>query len=443
MEKNDKKLNSNGKAICYLICGSLFVSLLFPCVGYTQSTGIPAGKIFEQIKPSLLQIRVKLNTSGSITAYGSGFFVSSAGLVATNYHVVSSIVMEPETYSLEYLKSDGTTAPLQIMAIDVRNDLAILQLKHDKTPFLLLQKTKLHKGDRCYSLGNPLDIGMSIVEGTYNGSIATQYNELFHFTGAINPGMSGGPVVTENGVAFGVNKAIRLDGQMVGYVVPAYYVSALLEKVDKSQPKRDTELLANVNEQLLAYQDEITKRLIATPFSTITIGRGYRVPDKLENFFDCGGYKLDTTERYFTVNSAFCKTNSPLSVSEELNSGYITFTQDLVQSDRMREMNFASAYSRLFEKFGSISDSGSPTDKNVGRYACKEDMVTSGNMKMQVVLCERQYKKLDDLYDIQIKIATLNEPKAGLLSTAIFHGFSHENGIGLARRYLESLTWKP
>ena len=434
-----KKINSVLKAISYLTCCTLLIGFMFPCAGYTHPA-TSTDKIFEQIKPSLLQIRIKLNSGNSIAGYGSGFFVSQTGLVITNYHVVSDIVMDPETYSLEYLKNDNTTGPLQIMAIDVRNDLAILQLKNDKTPFLPLQKTKLNKGNRCYSLGNPLHIGMSIVEGTYNGSVATEYNEFFHFTGAINPGMSGGPVVTENGVVLGVNKAIRLDGQMVGYVIPASYVSALIDKANIIPPRPNSELRADLNEQILAYQKEITNKLLEKPFITIDIGHGYHVPEKLTDFFDCGGYHTNTADKNYTINSTICTGNSAISVNEELYSAGITFSHDLIHSDHMGIKNFSSLCALFYEH---SSDSKNSLKDNVGRYACKEDTVTSRKSTMRVILCERQYKELDGLYDVLMKIATLNEQKTSLQSTAKFSGFSHENGKRLAKRYLESVTWTP
>jgi hypothetical protein len=429
-------------------CCVLIIYLLFPFLASTQpisdpQSTSPAGKIFEQVKPSLLQIRVKMKTGGSIATCGSGFFVSSDGLVVTNYHVVSDIVMEPEVFSLEYLKSDETTGPLHIVAIDVRNDLAILRLKGENLPSLSLQKKPLNKGDRGYSLGNPLDIGMSIAEGTYNGLVSTQYNDLFHFTGAINSGMSGGPSVTEEGTVFGVNEATRRDGQLVCYLVPAFHVSKLLEKALNFPPKPHAELLADVNEQLLAYQDEIATKLLAIPFVTTTLGRGYYVPDKLAVFFDCGGSKTDTKGKHYTINSSTCASNSALWINDKLYGGYVAFSHDLIHGDQMRAMNFSSLYSRYFENAGENSDSDTSLKNDVGRYACNEDLLNSNNIKMRVVLCERQYKKLDGLYDIRVIIATLNEPTAGLQSSAVFHGFSHENGMRLAKRYLESLTWKP
>lgn len=360
--------------------------------------------------------------------------------MVTNYHVVSSVVMEPDIYALEYLRSDGSTGALQIVALDVRNDLALLRIKGTGFPSLSLQKTPLDKGDRGYAIGNPLSVGMTIVEGTYNGLVSTKYNDLFHFTGAINPGMSGGPTVTEGGTVFGVNVAFNSGGQMVGYVVPVHFISALQEKAGKTQHKPLSQLRAEVNAQLLAYQDELANKLLEKPFAVHAVGRGYRAPDKLADFFECGGSMESSSDMDYTINSSFCLGNSALTFTNVLTSGYVYFVQRLVEVDHWGLTNFAYLYRSTFRPRNPGEDS---LQKEVSRYACNEDMVTSGNSKMRVILCERQYRKFDGLYDIQLKIATLNESNAGLQSTALFNGFSHENGMRLAKRYLESLSWKP
>lgn len=426
-----------------ILC-ALIVSLLLPSMSHAQPVIDPqpvshGSKVFEQVKPALLQIRVNLNTGKSLSVIGSGFLVSPDGLVVTNYHVVSSVVMKPDIYSLEYLKSDGSTGPLQIMALDVRNDLALLRLKGKGLPTLSFQKTPLSKGDRGYALGNPLGIGMAIAEGTYNGLVSNQYNDQFHFTGALNSGMSGGPTVTEKGTVFGVNRAIVTGGQMVSYVVPVHHVSALLEKAAKIAPKPHSQLLSEVNTQLLAYQDELAKKLLEKPFATRTVGRGYYAPYDLADFFDCSGYQAKTPSAKIAYSGTTCTGNSALSAGEKMSIGNITFEQTLYTGD-MGTSNFYKFYSFMFSP---RSDVDGLTRREVSRYACKEDLLASGNSRMRVVLCERQYREFDGLYDIQIKIATLNESKTGLNSNATFSGFGHENGMSLAKRYLEGISWKP
>lgn len=426
--------------LCTLMAGLLLsgqgLALLLP----EETVAPTAGKLFEQIKPSLLQIRVKLKNSPTMASSGSGFLVSPDGLVVTNYHVVTSVVMESDVYDLEYLRSDDSAGPLQIVALDVRNDLALLRIKGKGFPFLALHTAPLSKGERGYALGNPLNIGLTIAEGTYNGPVSNLYNELFHFTGALNPGMSGGPAVTDAGGVFGVNKAINLGGQLVGYVVPARYLDALLSKASSPAPKPQRQFRAEVNAQLLSYQEELARRLLQKPFPTRDVGRGYHAPVELMNSFECGGVQNTTPRSKITYNIQTCQGSSALSASNDLATGYVSFEHSLFEGDHLIVTQFASAYNNLFDMKNASDNS---LKEEVGRYACKESLVYTGNSRMRVVLCERQYKKFDGLYDIQIKIATLNEPKAGLQSKALFSGFSHENGMRLAKRYLESLSWKP
>ena len=115
--------------------------------------------------------------------------------------MVSQYALEPATYRLEYIAPDGTTGPLKLHAIDVANDLAVVQLDRTALPFFTfderaVQAATCPKGERLFAMGNPLDLGFTIVEGTYNGLVDKSYNERIHFSGALNPGMSGGPTVT-------------------------------------------------------------------------------------------------------------------------------------------------------------------------------------------------------------------------------------------------------
>ena len=115
------------------------------------------------------------------------------------------------------------------MAIDVANDLALVRVDHHDQPFFEFDERAVHgelpKGERLYSMGNPLDLGFTIVEGTYNGLVDRSYNERVHFSGALNPGMSGGPTVTAEGLVVGINVAKRMGGELVSFLVPARFAA--------------------------------------------------------------------------------------------------------------------------------------------------------------------------------------------------------------------------
>ncbi|MDU6730665.1 MAG: trypsin-like peptidase domain-containing protein, partial [Bradyrhizobium sp.] len=155
----------------------------------------------------LLQIRTLLADAGRQTSTGSGFLVSADGLAITNYHVVSDAALEPKTYRLEYTGADGTQGGVTLLAVDLPNDLALVRVDKHDAPFFTFDKAALEgslpKGERLYSLGNPLDLGFTIIEGTYNGLVEHSYNDHIHFTGALNPGMSGGPAVNAQGQEVG------------------------------------------------------------------------------------------------------------------------------------------------------------------------------------------------------------------------------------------------
>src|SRR3982751_3128280 len=181
-----------------------------------------AERVYDFSRPRIMQIRTLLSAAGRQSTIGSGFAVSADGYVITNYHVVSRFALDPRTYRLEFLAPDGSKGPLQLLAFDIAHDLAVVRMAKSGIPFMEFDARALSgtlpKGERIYAMGNPLDLGFTIVEGTYNGLVDKSYDERIHFSGSINPGMSGGPVAASDGSVVGVNVAKRLDGEQVGFL---------------------------------------------------------------------------------------------------------------------------------------------------------------------------------------------------------------------------------
>ena len=86
-----------------------------------------AQSLFGDLQRMVFQIRVIDIGSGDKFSLGSGFQISARGHIATNFHVVSAYVNEPEKYRLEFVTSTGLTEPAALRVIDVVHDLAILQ----------------------------------------------------------------------------------------------------------------------------------------------------------------------------------------------------------------------------------------------------------------------------------------------------------------------------
>src|ERR1700761_8937545 len=221
---------------------SLSLSAAIGCAAAYAAPGpLPGAEaVYANAPPRLLQIRTLVAGAGQQTSYGSAFLVSADGLAITNYHVVSQVVLEPKTYRLEYTAADGSHGDVHLLGVDLPNDVAIVRIdKHDAS-FFTFDAAAIHgdlpRGERLYAMGNPLELGFTIVEGTYNGLVEHSYIDRIHFTGALNPGMSGGPAVTADGTIVGVNVATRRDGQLVSFMVPARFAEALLQRVRDLAP---------------------------------------------------------------------------------------------------------------------------------------------------------------------------------------------------------------
>jgi len=235
-----------------------------------------AERVYDYSKPRIVQVRTLLQAAGRQSSLGSGFLVSADGLAITNYHVVSRFVLDPRTYRLEYLAPDGAKGGLKVLAIDVAHDLAVVQVERADLPFFNFDpralEAKLPKGERIYAMGNPLDLGFTIIEGTYNGLVDKSYDERIHFSGAINPGMSGGPVTAADGRIVGVNVAKRLDGEQVGFLVPARYAAQLLARARTGPALVIDKAREEVGRQLDAWQASFYDALKAGGFRAAAIG---------------------------------------------------------------------------------------------------------------------------------------------------------------------------
>jgi len=192
---------------------------------------LSARKVYEQARSQLVQIRTVLKGQASQTSVGSGFFVTKDGLIVTNFHVVSEAALKPDRHDLVYVTADGREAPLAILQLDVLHDLALLKAADGsgKTFDALAfrpESEALAQGERIYSLGNPLDVGFAVVQGTYNGLVKRSFYPQIFFGGALSGGMSGGPALDEEGHVVGINVARRVDGEQVSFLVPASFARA-------------------------------------------------------------------------------------------------------------------------------------------------------------------------------------------------------------------------
>jgi serine protease Do len=173
---------------------------------------------------------------------GSGFIVSKDGYVLTCNHVVRdptadyTVIVEPtKKYSAKVLAKD----PL----IDV----AILKIKDHSLPHISMgDSSNIDLGETVIAVGNPLGefedtISAGIISGlsrkikAHQGPAlkVTSLRGLIQTDAAINPGNSGGPLVNMEGKVIGINTAMVMGAQNIGFAIPINYAKKDLEEVMK------------------------------------------------------------------------------------------------------------------------------------------------------------------------------------------------------------------
>jgi S1-C subfamily serine protease len=394
-----------------------------------------AQQLYSAARADLLQIRMLLKNGRSQSTVGSGFLVGESNLVLTNYHVVSQMALDPDVYIGEYVDTDGKSGPVELLAVDVLHDLAVLRVDRSGSGFFKVpdKPVKLRQGEYLYSLGNPLDLGFAISEGAYNGVVTRSFYDQLMFTGPINSGMSGGPSVTASGTVAGINVSKRRDGELVSFLVPVRYAQGLLRQVavQAAAPKNFNPL---IGQQLLAHQRSMIDRLLGAPLSLKAIGP-YKVPVRESDQVRCWGRSNVKAEAPYSVDSISCAMEAAIYVSDTQQTGYVSMTHRYLRSSSLPPLRFAVLASGLF-RFPRLS---STRDTRLTRPMCSEQFVRTKTLPLRAVTCVRAYRKFAGLYNFTLLTASTDDPAASLQSRLDVSGVSYDNGMRVTRAFLSAL----
>ena len=365
--------------------------------------------------------------------------MSADGLIVTNFHVASQLALEPERYRGVYVTIDGQEGDVDLLAFDVQHDVAVLRTRQRTAPAPVLEfrpaAEPLAQGERIYSLGNPLDIGFAVTEGTYNGLVRRSFYPRIFFGGTLNPGMSGGPAVDDAGRVLGVNVAKRLDGEQVSFLIPAEFAQALVQRAASAQPITQP-AHKEVARQLLVHQQRLTERFLQTPFQEQRHGN-YLVPVPDDALARCWGSGRDPDYSALHLERSACQTNSHV-VAGDFSTGTVRLGYEAYSAPSYGAARFAHMYSRSFAN-ERIPNRGS---RQKTAAECAERFVDQGGLPLRAVVCMSAYRKLPGLYDMTVLAATLNQPTQGVLGRLDVRGIGFDNGLKLAERFLQSFRWE-
>lgn len=111
----------------------LTIFFFFPSTVLGESTEA----VFSTYSNRVVQVQVVEKVSKVKASIGSGFYVSDDGLLVTNYHVISSVVFDPDKYQITLLYRDNTKKEAKLLYLDVVRDLALLKISEIQKSFLI------------------------------------------------------------------------------------------------------------------------------------------------------------------------------------------------------------------------------------------------------------------------------------------------------------------
>ena len=394
-----------------------------------------ARDVLTRVRPAIVQIKGFFGANTAQAFHGTGFAVAPGGVLLTNYHVVAEQVQFPEKYRLEYYTPEGRTGKITVLAIDVLHDLAVVRADGFTSTPLALEAVVPAKGERAYSIGFPLDVGLTITEGVSNGRVEDSFDARIHYSGAINGGMSGGPALNAGGKVIGINVSGYRFEQLVSFLVPAEHARALIEKGLKA-PISDRDAKKEVAVQLRAHSAQLLQSLDGAMVTEATAG--YELPAKLKPFIACNASGDPSSDQPVQTERINCSAKAGLYVQQGMYSGDLKYSHYVLTTDKLDAWRFAQRLSSLSQASGSFG-----SRKHVGPFACKNSAVKLQGFDASLLVCVRNYRKFEGLYDITARVVSLNQPTRGFASHLDMYGVEFDAGMRFVRRYVEAMRWKP
>src|SRR5215470_15579988 len=195
--------------------------------------------VSDKVGPAVVRVDTRGRSAsngqrGAQGGVGSGIVISPDGLVLTNNHVVGA------SRDIRLSNSEGLVTEARVLGVDPDTDLALVRADTDgKLPAAKLGDSKLlRRGQLVVAIGNPLGFEFTVTAGVVSAlgrSIRAvsgrMIEDVIQTDAALNPGNSGGALVSSNAEVIGVNTAIIQGAQGICFAVASNTAQFVLSEI--------------------------------------------------------------------------------------------------------------------------------------------------------------------------------------------------------------------
>jgi len=203
-------------------------------VDASELRNTPVVKAIRRVSPAIVNIHGRKNVADTsytgseerfkpVNGMGTGVIVDPRGYILTNYHVIQGVSLIQVTFE------DDATVSARLVSHDPITDLAIIKIEAKRElpviPFGISDDIQV--GEPVIAIGNAFGYRHTATEGiisrlhrTVQVSDEQTYDDLIQTSASINPGNSGGPLINIDGEMIGINVAVRVGAQGIGFAIP-------------------------------------------------------------------------------------------------------------------------------------------------------------------------------------------------------------------------------
>ena len=413
----------------------LLASLL--CLMVQPAAALESKRIYQMHENSVFQIRVLNRETGKKTSIGSGFIVGNGRQIATNFHVINKIILEPDLFYVTYLTKNGREGELKLLALDVVHDLALL-VSDEYLGQAITAGDLPPKGAPVFAMGNPLDLGLSLAVGTNGGILNQTDDSRILFSGSLNPGMSGGPTFNENGEAIGINVATARND--ISFIVPSKFLNHLITSSKNIDRGSSANLKIEVAEQLLAYEKNYIEGLLNETWPTIQL-RQLTLPGTISPTVRCwdNSAKLNANALFKRYQIRCANKNHVYLDDANKFVGELIYEYYWLESDQLDTVRFHN----LYQKLNKDQIENNLSQEEVSNFNCNTWFVEVSTEEFKVNLCRREYVEYAGLSDLLFTAALTGHDNQGFFITFIMTGTDFNATLPLVKKFLENVVWNP